>query len=193
MDERYQHIIHYIRNVAHELTTSAMMVIRGATDKVTALRMKFVGGAYNEGVISLSGESKTIVVPLTVDPTKHSHTTATILNNSMYGTNANNINNTMVLRTNDENNNDVNNIHANGKDATNTGYKLSDGRDISTLFQKKNNANFSIQNVNNNSPSGNNAITDMTLYKNGNTFVLARSWGWVCNCNFLPFYCRCCD
>lgn len=186
MDERYQHIIHYIRNVAHELTTSAMMVIRGATDKVTALRMKFVGGAYNEGVISLSGESKTIMVPLTVDPTKHSHTTATILNNSMYGTNANNINNTIVLRTTD------NNIHANGKDANDTGYKLSDGKDISTLFQKKNDANFSIQNINNNSTSGNNAITDMTLYKNGNTFVLARSWGWVCNCTGV-LYCNCCD
>lgn len=200
MDEKYQHIIQYIRNAAHEFTAAAAIIIRGAISKVAALKFRFVGGAYTKSTIPIStGDSKIITVPLTVDPTKHSHSIASLVSDNMYGLNKTNSPNTIALRTT------TNDIHANGaglRTITNpitgeisheieTGYKLSNGKDISELFIRSNTSNFTIETINSN-PSGNNAIVSMSLTKSGNKFILTNNWGWVCNCSY-KLYCQCCD
>ena len=200
MDERYQHLIHYIRNAAHELTASAAVIIRGAVSKVTSIKFRFIGDAYSNGPISINnGTDKTVQMPLTVDPTKHNHTVNTLARTSMYGDGTESTSNTVVLRT------QSNEIYATGaglKKVNNpesgedeytvdTGYKLSDGKDISNLFMRAGTSNFTAETIDVNA-SGNNAIVSMSLTKDGNKFILTNNWGWVCNCGEY-LYCRCCD
>ena len=180
MDERYQHIIQYIRNSAHELSSAAATFIRSIVLKIYAIKFKFIGGAYTENTVSInSGNNKLVVIPLKVDPTKHLHSLNSLITEPMLGTNSDTIKNTAVLRS------PTGDIYS-------TGYKLSDGKDISTLFIKLNTTNVEVETKNINS-SGSNAIVSMTLTKNNNKLVLTNNWGWICNCGVDNVYCQCCD
>ena len=177
MDEKYQHLVHYIRNVVHELSAAAVAVIRGTVAKISDIKLKFIGGAYSENIVPLNSNGVT-TVPLKVDPTKHVHTANSLIAGPMYGTDPNTIRNTAVLRTG------ANNIHA-------AGYRMSNGADISSLFVRANTTNIAVETRNANT-SGNNVIVSMSLSKSNNRLILQNNWGWVCNCK-QKRWCFCCD
>ncbi len=185
MDERFQHVYQYIRSAAHELATSAATRIRGYFSSIFALKFQFKGAVTSERELVVEENTENTTIHVEVDPTKHKHTIASLDTDSMYGTNKYSSPDTAVLRTSD------NKIYANGTGNTNTGYVLSNGNDIATLFFPKNSSNFTVKNVDINS-SGSNAIRSMTLTKNGSQFVLTKNWDFVCNCSH-QYYCECCD
>ena len=185
MDEKFQHIFPYIRSVAHELATSAATKIRGYLSTIFTLKFQFKGAVTSERTLVIEENTESTVVNVEVDPSKHKHTVATLDTPSMYGTNKYNSADTAVLRTAD------NKVYATGTGDTNTGYVLSNGEDIASLFIPKNDSNFTVKNVDINN-SGSNAIMSMQLTKEGNQFVLTKNWDFVCNCSH-QYYCECCD
>lgn len=75
--------------------------------------------------------------------------------------------------------------------SSNTGYLLANNNDLSTLFQINNTLNMTVENINVNSPSGNNVLTKLEISRVGNSVRLSRTYGWVCVCSSSP-YCKCC-
>lgn len=179
MHERYTHLIDYIRNVVYEFSAGATKSIHGISSAITMRTIEFTGGAYSKR--TPFGETDApITVRLEVDPTKHSHSISTISDGVSPQPD------TIAVR------NGSGNIYSAGTAYGNSGYILANNKDISTLFIQKGQSNFTIAHRDVNSSSGKNVITEVNLTKSGNVFTLARTYGWVCNCNTTP-YCNCCD
>lgn len=144
-------------------------------DEIKNKKITIYGGTT--GTCDLLENSIVTDLPLTVVPSGHKHDAAQ-LPASVSATP-----NTLVRRDSSGS------IYGSGSTYGNTGFKLSDGRDVSTLFSSAASADIL---VSHSARGSGNRLTDIWLEKFGVELRIVTTW--ATDCNYDRWYqCECCD
>lgn len=136
-------------------------------------RLVLTEGLIGSGTIVEVGKYNAVEIQLTIDATKHIHTKEQ-LPVSVPATPS-----TIALRDSSGN------IRGSGAVVGNSGYKLADGRDLTSLFKTINSTYISVEHI---KTGSGNACTNAVLTLVGNKIVLTTNWAAYCS---YWAYCRC--
>lgn len=161
-----------------EFSTSLWLtsVINRSIDLQNRYRVKqlvLTEGLIGSGTIVEVGKYSDVEISLTIDTTKHVHT------KEQLPVSVPAVPETIALRDSSGN------VHSSGSTVGDSGYKLSDGRDLTSLFKTVNGTYISVGQVRTGSGA---ACTDAYLSLSGNMITLTTNWAGYCS---YWAYCRC--
>ena len=161
---RYTHISQYIRNVAMELATAASRICRSTLSALHTKKLQLTGAVSTPPTL-LGTDQTPMVLQTVVDPSSHRHSISTISGGVEPTPD------TAVVRDSQGH------IRSSGSSASETGFKLADGRDLGTLFVRTDQQIINFRNEDDGT-SGN-VITKLKLSCKGNTLILTRTRGYI--------------